>query len=214
MQPNLTRPHREQSSKPVATTPLDTSNPQSTFGNCLKTVRKHRPVISVPVALKPFFWVVFLLQSEEFRELGIAVLNLFSIGETMVGQVIRASAPSCHVDEPSESIGRALNSLGAVDGVQVEDDARIRLLCPGQEALIVALDNADGPVDQFDFILAKVISDLIEESLQRRSWDVDLGDHLGRRIRSMEFLVDFAMVVVGIDAQLMSVRPVHLPIRR
>src|ERR1700722_8152697 len=98
-----------------------------------------------------------------------------------------------------------LDSLRAVNCMQVEDSASVRLLCPGQEALIIALNKANRSVDQFHPIFAKVVQDLIEESLQHRFWDIDLGNDLSRGVRGVEFLVDFAMVVVGVDTQLMGV---------
>src|ERR1700732_2441644 len=96
-----------------------------------------------------------------------------------------------------------LESLKGMNCVKVEDCACIRLFCPGQEALIIALDNTDGAVDQIDPIRAKVLSHLIEETFQHRSWDIDLGDDLTRRMRGVEILVDFSVVIVGVDAQLM-----------
>src|SRR5258708_21711417 len=96
-----------------------------------------------------------------------------------------------------------LNPLRGVNCVQVEDDACIRLFCPRQEAFIIALDNAYCAVDQIDPIRAKVLSHLIEETPQHRPWDIDLSDNLTRRMRSVELLVDFLMIVVGVDAQLM-----------
>jgi len=42
-------------------------------------------------------------------------------------------------------------------------------------------------------------------SLQRRSWYVNLRDHLRRRKRSVELVVDFAVVIVWIDTQLVEI---------
>jgi hypothetical protein len=66
------------------------------------------------------------------------------------------------------------------NGMLIEDRARIRLLGPRQEALIVALDETHSAINQLDPVFAKIFSHLIEESLQRWSWDVNLRDHLCR----------------------------------
>jgi hypothetical protein len=84
----------------------------------------------------------------------------------MVGEIVRTSAACCPVDEPPKGILRAFKPFGAVDRMQVEDRARIRLLGPGQEALIVALDKTHSAVNQRDAIFAKIFSHLIEEALQ------------------------------------------------
>src|ERR1700730_5788405 len=96
-----------------------------------------------------------------------------------------------------------LEPLRCVNCMEVEYGACIRLFCPRQEALIIALDNAHSAVDQINPIRAKILSHLIEEVLQHRSGDIDLSDDLTRRMRSVDLLVNFLMVVVRIDAQLM-----------
>jgi hypothetical protein len=58
----------------------------------------------------------------------------------MVCEIVRTSAACCRVDEPPKGMLRASKPFGAVDRMQVEDRARIRLLGPRQEALIVALE--------------------------------------------------------------------------
>ena len=98
--------------------------------------------------------------------------------------------------------------------MQVKDRARVRLLRPRQKALIIALDKTHRAIDKLDPVFTKVFSHLIEKFLKHRSWNVNLGDHLSCRIRGVEPLVDFAMVVVRIDTQLVCVLPVHLPIGR
>src|ERR1700722_17824456 len=98
--------------------------------------------------------------------------------------------------------------------MQIEDGAGVRLLCPRQEALIIGLYYPDGTVDQLYLVFAKIFSNLVEESLQRRSWNIDLSDDFRCRIGRVESLIDFAMVVVGIDAQLVCIRPVSLSVGR
>src|SRR5260370_28035723 len=98
--------------------------------------------------------------------------------------------------------------------MQIENRACVRLLRPWQEALLIALDQTHSAVSQLGAMFSEIFTPLIEEPLQRRSWDVYLGDHFSRRIRSVELIVDLAMVVVRVDAQLVQVRPVHLTIGR
>ena len=89
--------------------------------------------------------------------------------------------------------------------MQVENRAGIRLLAPGQKALIVALDKTYSAINQLDLILAEILSDLTQEALQGRSWDVNLRDQLRRRKRGVELVVDFAVVIVWIDTQLVEI---------
>jgi len=89
--------------------------------------------------------------------------------------------------------------------MQVENRAGIRLLAPGQKALIVALDKTHSAVNQRGAIFAKIFSHLIEEALQRRPWYVNLRDQLRRRKRGVELVVDFAVVIVWIDTQLVEI---------
>src|SRR3984893_3576307 len=100
---------------------------------------------------------------------------------------------------------RTLKPFGTVNGMQVQDRARVRLLRPRHKALIIALDKTHRAIDKLHPVFTKVFSHLIEKSLEHRSWNVNLGDHLSCRIRGVEPLVDFAMVVVRIDTQLVCV---------
>jgi hypothetical protein len=104
-------------------------------------------------------------------------------------------------------------------GVQIEDRAGIGLFCPGQETVIIPLDQPDGAVDPLHLILAKVIlakviANLIEETFQHVSWNIDLGDHFSRGIGCVKLGVNFLGGVVGVDAQLMSIGPIDLGVGR
>src|ERR1700720_216808 len=107
-----------------------------------KAVRKHHFVIPVPIALKPLFWIVFLFHPQKLREFRIAAFHLLSSRVSMIGQVGRTSPPGGHVDQPPETVSRALHALRIVHRVQVENRASISLLCPRQETLIVAFDQS------------------------------------------------------------------------
>src|SRR5260221_5045625 len=87
--------------------------------NKSKAVREHCPIVPVPVALKTFFRIVLLFQSEKFCKLWVAAFNLFSSGITMVCQVVRTAAASRHVDEPLKGKLRTLKPFGAMDCMEV-----------------------------------------------------------------------------------------------
>ena len=161
--------------------------------------------MSVPFTLKTLFRVVLLLQPEELCELRVAGFNLLSSGITMVRKIVRAFAAYRHVDESPEGILRTLKPLGAVNRMKVEDRAGIGLFRPGQEALIIALDKTHCAINQVDPILAEIFPHIIEETLQRRPWHVDLSDYLSRGIRSMKLGVDCAVVIVRVDTQLVNI---------
>ena len=159
----------------------------------------------VPVTLKTFFRVILALQFKEITELRIAALDLFASSVPGVGQVVRAPAAYRHINEPTESIRRVLQTLRAVNSVQIEDGARIGLLRPRQEAFVIAFDNADRAINQIDCVLAKILAYFSSKAWKHGPWHVDFRDDFSGRIGSVEFLVDFAVIVIGIDAQLVSV---------
>src|ERR1700730_14566856 len=161
--------------------------------------------MSVPITLKTLFRVVLFLQPEKFCEARVAAFNLVSSGITMVRKIVCAFAAYRHVDESPEGISRTLKPFGAVNRMEVEDRAGIGLFRPRQEAFIIPLDKTHRAINQVDSILAEIFSHLIEETLQRRPWDVDLSDHLSRGIRSMELGVDCAMIIVRVDTQLVNI---------
>src|SRR5260221_2908940 len=110
-------------------------------------VREHRLVEAIPVALKSLLGIVLALSLEELDELRVAGLDLRPRRPVMVGQVVAAAVLDRPVDEASEVAGRLLERVRVVRRVQVEDDGGVALLCPGQEALVVLLDEPDGAVD-------------------------------------------------------------------
>src|SRR5438034_9297367 len=149
------------------------SAPQS-----LKPVSKHALVVSVPVALKSLGGIVTPLGAEKLRELRVARLHLLARREPMVGQVVAPAVADPRVDELAEFRGRALQPRGAVDHVQVEDHARVRLFGPGKKALVVPLDETDGAVDQWGALRAEPLAHVREKTGQRIPRRVDLGAQL------------------------------------
>jgi hypothetical protein len=124
----------------------------------LESILEEFFVMSVPVALKTFFRVILDLQFKEITELRVAALHLFASGVARVGQIVGASTAYGHIDEPTESIRRVLQTLWAVNSVQVEDGAGVGLLGPRQEAFVISFDDADSAINQFDFVLAKILA--------------------------------------------------------
>ena len=105
-----------------------------------------------------------------------------------------------------------LYSLRRVDRVDVEDRACIRFFRPWQKAFFFLLNQPDRAVDQFNMVLAKVVTNLGQERRQSLTRHVDLGDDFGGRILGVFLLINLSMVVVRIDAHLMGVRPVELAV--
>src|SRR5258708_22941195 len=123
----------------------------------------------------------------------------------MISKIVRASAAGCHVDKPTKSKLRMVKSFGTVGRMQIEDCASIWLFSPRQETLSVTLYKAYSAINQLNAILAEIFSHLVEKSLQFRSRDINLSNNFGRRIWSMQLAVYFAMVIVGVNTQLVDI---------
>ncbi len=74
----------------------------------------------------------------------------------VVGEIEAPAALEREVDQAAEGDGRLLDSTTRVLDVQVQDDARPRLTRPRENALVVALDQADGAVDDVRLECAQV----------------------------------------------------------
>ena len=57
-------------------------------------------------------------------------------------------------------------------GMQIENRACIILLRPGQKTLIIALDQADGSINEVHFVLSEIFPDLVKEISQLMSGDI------------------------------------------
>src|SRR6187549_3905842 len=106
----------------------------------------------------------------------------------MVCQVIAAAPLLSHVDEVPEGLLRPLDAVARVHDMEVEDDARIWLLRPGEKTLVVLLDEANGAVHDWNAVCAKEGRDLSHERRQRGARHVDLGNHFRRAILHAELL--------------------------
>ena len=121
-----------------------------------QSIGEHLLVVAVPVALENLVRVVLPLQAQEFGHLRIARLDLLAGRPAVVGEEVAAAERDGAVDQAAEvSRGLADAVLGVLD-VQVHDDAGPRLARPGEEALVVALDEADRAVDELDAVPAEV----------------------------------------------------------
>src|SRR5207247_2487085 len=80
------------------------------------------------------------------------------------------------------------------------------------EAFAGRLDQAEAAVDELRLVAARVRGGVDHEALERVALAIDLCDRLGPL--RLEPAVDLAVVVVGVDAHLVLVRPVHLPVGR
>ena len=98
--------------------------------------------------------------------------------------------------------------------MQVEDDAGVGLRRPGEEALLVLLDQPHRAVDDLHLLAARIAGDLGHERRQRVALAENLGDPFGAAELRLQPLVEDAVVVLGIDAHLLLVGPVELPVGR
>ncbi len=151
------------------------------------------------------------LQAQELAELRVAGLHLLASGVAAVGQVEAAAVADRQVVQAPEGRSGVPQPARRVNGVQVEDDAGVRLPGPGEEALAVALDQADRAVDWLDAVREEVAARVRHERGQRRAGDVEFGDHLGRRRGGPEAPVQCQVVAVDVVGELLGVRPVDLP---
>src|SRR3954467_3142296 len=104
-------------------------------------------MVAIPFALESLVGVVLPFEAQKLRELRIAAQDLVTCAERVIRQEPAAVSPSRDVDEAAECGGRVLAPFGRVRGVQIEDRARIGLLRPRQEALVITFDQPDRAVD-------------------------------------------------------------------
>src|SRR5213592_1377935 len=170
--------------------------------------------MAIPVTLETLVGVVLPLEPQEVDELRVAGLDLAACGPAVIRQVVAAARAERKVDEPAKRVGRSRDPLGSVHDVQIEDHAGPGLPGPGQEALVVALDEADRSVDDRGPMLAEACPDVVDEARQGGARNVDLGDYLGRGRGGAELPVQALVVVVDVETELVRVRPVALTGRR
>src|SRR5260370_33292067 len=131
----------------------------------------------------------------------------------MVGQVVVTVPPDSHADEPAKRVPRMFQAFRCMRGMQIENRTCVGLLRPGQETLVVFLDQADGAVNQFYIVPSKILADFRQKGFQRFSSYVNLSDDFRGRLR-MQLTIDLQMIVLRVDTELMSVGPINLAIGR
>src|SRR5258708_37490295 len=111
---------------------------------------------------------------------------------TMVGQVVVTVPPDSHTDEPAKRIRRMLQAFRCMLGVQIENRARVGLLRPWQETLVVFLDQADGAVDKFHIVPPVILANFRQKGFQRISRYVNL-DRKSTRLNSSHQIISYAV---------------------
>ena len=117
-------------------------------------------------------------------------------------------------DQDPEVGRRLLERLRLVRGVNIEDDARVPLLGPRQEALGIRFDEADRAVNHVRFGPSEIRGDLLHECDQVCARDINLRDHFRSSALGSELLIQFDMVIVDVLGKLVGIRPVQLTVRR
>src|SRR4051812_35607997 len=114
--------------------------------------------MTIPIALKAFLWIVFLLEPQKINELRVAGLDLISVGPAMIGEVIRSTVLDHTIDNPPEIFRGLLLAGCRVDNMEVADDADRRLAGPGEKTFGISLNEADCAIGHIDLIFQKVLS--------------------------------------------------------
>ena len=131
-------------------------------------------------------------------------------GVLVVSQEVAPTMPDGNVNQAAECSRGVLQPFGGVVSVEIQDRAGVGLLGPGQEAFIVALDPADGAVDDLHLVPAKVLAHLRQEVAQAFAGGVDLRNDLSGPMRRLDPEIQRPVIIVEISAELMRVRPVNL----
>src|SRR5687768_14725566 len=105
---------------------------------------EHVAVVAVPVALEELARIVLLLVAQELRELRVAGEKLPLDRVAVEGEVVAAAVAKAEVDQAPEGVAGADQAARAALDVDIEADAGVGAARPGQEGLLVLLDEADG----------------------------------------------------------------------
>src|SRR3954463_8974564 len=97
--------------------------------------------------------------------------------------------------------------------VQVEDDSRPGFARPGEKAFGILLDEANRAIDDVEGVPPRRLSHRPHECWKIAPPDVQFRNHFTALDTSVTAPVDRVMVAVGITRELVSVRPVDLPVR-
>ena len=109
-----------------------------------------------PVAREHTSGIEPALLGDELGQARVAADRLLCRRPPVVRQVVAAAELDRAIDQAAEVGGGSVDAVGRVVHVQVEDDARPALARPGEDRLVVFLDDADGAVDDVGAVLAGV----------------------------------------------------------
>ena len=93
---------------------------------------------------------------------------------------------------------------------EVENDAGPGFAGPGEKRLVVALDEADGAVNDVPAVTAGEDADAVEEGGEIAAGDVEFGDHFAARTGGAGAGIDAGMIAFGIMSELVGVGPIDL----
>src|SRR5437762_1888949 len=91
---------------------------------------EHLLVVTIPIALESLVGIVFSFEPQKLSEPRVTRQHLAARGVFVIRQVIAAAASNRQVNETPKRGRGVCQSLGRVNGVQVEDDAGVRLFGP------------------------------------------------------------------------------------
>src|SRR5438552_4118337 len=175
--------------------------------------REKLPIISIPLALKPFRAIVLCFQTEKLLELRVGRHDLLGFRELVVSQIIASAASDSQIDQTAKGARRRLDSSRCVQREEIEDDARIRFFGPRQKAFIVFFDQSHCAVDDDCPVRAEQFASVSEEVGKIRAWNVDFGNDKARLLAS-DLVTNLLSIIRQIGAQLICVGPISLSVCR
>ena len=104
-------------------------------------------MMAMPVAGEEGRGIVRFFEAEEFAKARVAGFDLGARGPAVIGEIVAAALPDREVDEAAEGGLRGAEASGSVRDAKIENDAGLWLARPGEDALLIALDQANRAVD-------------------------------------------------------------------
>src|SRR5262245_50925207 len=147
------------------------------YGAPSQPIGEHLLVVPVPIALEHLGRIVAPLEAQKLGHLRVARLDLPAGCPSVVGEKVAAGKFDCAIDQPAEVIGGLAPAVPVVIHMQVHDGADPRLARPGEEALVVLLDEADRSVDELRTVVAQIRPHGGKERGERGARHIELADH-------------------------------------
>ena len=166
----------------------------------------------VPVADKDLVGIEALFFLEEVVQLGVAGEDLIARGPFVVGEIIGAAVIDGDLDEGAKGSSGLLEAAGGVFDAQIQNDAGPGFARPREEGFVVALDEADGAVDDVPAIAAGEDADAVEKGGEILAGHVELGDHLAMRASGVGAGIDLLVIALGVVIELLGVGPIDLSV--